>query len=219
MKTVLIFSGGLDSTVLLAHLLDAGHKVQALSIDYGQRHKCEITQARKLASHYGVNHFTADLTSLRPLLAGSSQTDNQVKVPHGHYAEESMKATVVPNRNMLMLAVAGSWAISSKANFIAYGAHSGDHAIYPDCRADFASSMDQAFKLADWHPVELLRPFVTMDKADIVRRGNELGVPFAETWSCYEGDGAFHCGQCGTCVERREAFELAGVTDPTAYRN
>ncbi|CAB4130592.1 queuosine biosynthesis protein QueC [uncultured Caudovirales phage] len=219
MKTVLIFSGGLDSTVLLAHLLDAKHEVIALSIDYGQKHRCEIVQAKKIVTRYGVEHFTADLSLLRPLLIGSSQTDNSVPVPHGHYAEHSMKATVVPNRNMLMLSVAGAWAISKKADHIAYGAHSGDHAIYPDCRSEFAQAMDHAFKLADWHSVELIRPFVDWTKADIVTRGAELGVPFAETWSCYEGDGHHHCGKCGTCVERREAFQLAGVQDPTAYRN
>jgi hypothetical protein len=103
MKVVLILSGGLDSSVLLARLLADRHEVHALSVDYGQRHRRELEAAREVAAHYGVDHRVADLSGLRPLLAGSSQTDASVPVPHGHYAEESMKATVVPNRNMLLL--------------------------------------------------------------------------------------------------------------------
>ncbi|MCA9118170.1 MAG: 7-cyano-7-deazaguanine synthase, partial [Planctomycetaceae bacterium] len=113
-------------------------------------------------------------------------------------------------------AVAGGWAVSRKANRIAYAAHSGDHTIYPDCRPEFTAAMRQALGLADWHQVDLYCPFVNLTKADIVRRGAELSVPFAETWSCYEG-GQQHCGLCGTCVERREAFEQAGIVDPTSY--
>lgn len=127
-----------------------------------------------------------------------------------------MKATVVPNRNMLLIATAAAWAMSLKAASVAYGAHGGDHAIYPDCRPAFADALDQAIRLADWHEVTLERPFVGMDKTAIVRRGAELGVPFALTWSCYVG-GDRHCGKCGTCVERKEAFVRAGVPDPTVY--
>ncbi len=150
------------------------------------------------------------------MLGGSSLTDPAVDVPLGHYEAENMKATIVPNRNMVFLAVATAWAISQKAQYIAYAAHSGDHAIYPDCRPEFADAMAQAIKLADWHPVELLRPFVSKTKAEIVKLGQELGVPYQWTWSCYQG-GSVHCGACGTCIERREAFALAGVPDPTEY--
>ena len=127
-----------------------------------------------------------------------------------------MKSTVVPNRNMILLSVATGHALSIKAGQIAYAAHSGDHAIYPDCRNEFAEAMANAIMLADWEQVELIRPFVDWTKADIVRRGAELGVPFAKTWSCYKG-GDLHCGCCGTCIERREAFDLAKVIDPTPY--
>ena len=127
-----------------------------------------------------------------------------------------MKSTVVPNRNMILLSVATGHALSIKARQIAYAAHSGDHAIYPDCRNEFAEAMANAIMLADWEQVELIRPFVDWTKADIVRRGAELGVPFAKTWSCYKG-GDLHCGRCGTCIERREAFDLAKVIDPTPY--
>lgn len=127
-----------------------------------------------------------------------------------------MKVTVVPNRNMIMLSVAAGWAISQGFDQVAFGAHSGDHAIYPDCREEFAEAVDRAMSLADWHRVRLVRPFVRMTKADIVKRGADLHVPFQSTWSCYKG-AAQQCGRCGTCVERREAFYLAGVVDPTDY--
>lgn len=218
MKSVLIYSGGLDSTVLLHHLLAGGTEVLALSIDYGQRHRVqELHCARAQCEAAGVQHHVADLSSIAALLGGSSLTDGSIAVAHGHYTEDNMKTTVVPNRNMILLAIAGGWAVAQKADNIAYAAHGGDHAIYPDCRPEFADAMNHALGLCDWHQIELYRPFVTMSKADIVRRGAELGVDFAQTWSCYEG-GELHCGRCGTCVERREAFYLAGVADPTPYR-
>lgn len=216
MKSVIIYSGGLDSTVLLYHLRAEGRELHALSLNYGQRHRCELEAARQLAAGLAVPHQVIDLSALSPLLAGSSLTSPEIPVPEGHYAEENMKTTVVPNRNMIFLAVAAAWAISLKADTIAYAAHSGDHAIYPDCREPFAQAMDQAIQLADWHQVRLERPFVSRDKAWIAGRGAELGVPFAQTWSCYQGQ-ALHCGRCGTCIERREAFHLAGIEDPTTY--
>jgi 7-cyano-7-deazaguanine synthase len=139
-----------------------------------------------------------------------------VPVPHGHYAAENMKQTVVPNRNMIMLAVAAGWAISEKADRVAYGAHAGDHTIYPDCRPEFAAALGKAIGLADWHHLDLHCPFIKLSKTDIVRLGAQLHVDFAQTWSCYEG-GELHCRRCGTCVERKEAFERAGVIDPTKY--
>jgi len=214
-RTALIYSGGVDSTVLLAHLLAEGREVHCLSVDYGQRHRRELEAARAICAHYGVDHRLADLRALAPLF-GSNALTGGVKVPEGHYEEESMKATVVPNRNMLLISVATAWAVSLRAESVAYGAHGGDHAIYPDCRPEFAEALDRAVRLADWHEVRLERPFVKMDKAAIVRRGAELDVPFGLTWSCYVG-GERHCGKCGTCVERKEAFRLAGVTDPTDY--
>ena len=216
MKTVLIYSGGLDSSVLLFELIKAGHEVRALSVDYGQRHLRELDSAHALASRVGIEHRVIDLSSLGSLLLGSALTDRSVAVPAGHYTEPSMRATVVPNRNMLLLALAGAWAISLRADSVSYAAHAGDHAIYPDCRPAFADAMNHALGLADWHQVRLDRPFIGLDKADIVRRGSALSLPFEETWSCYEG-GLVHCGRCATCIERREAFHLAGVTDPTTY--
>jgi 7-cyano-7-deazaguanine synthase len=216
MKTVAVFSGGLDSTVLLYHLLALADEVLAISIDYGQRHRRELDHARRISAQLGIEWELADLSRISPLLAGSSQTSPGMPVPHGHYADESMKQTVVPNRNMIMIAVAGAWAIGRRFDRVAYGAHTGDHTIYPDCRPEFVDSLRTSLSLADWHTVDLVCPFLTMTKSEIVGRGASLGVDFASTWSCYEG-GEVHCGRCGTCCERREAFEAAGVPDPTVY--
>jgi len=218
MKTVLIYSGGLDSTVLLAKLHGEGREVKALSINYGQRHRRELEHAKKICALLNIEHQIADLSALKPLLAGSSQTSDEIAVPHGHYAAENMKLTVVPNRNMLMLAVAGAWAISIKAGSVAYAAHAGDHAIYPDCREEFVAPLSEALARADWHPIGIERPFINLTKTQIVQLGYtiEADALMALSYSCYEG-GEVHCGLCGTCTERREAFKDAGVIDPTKY--
>ncbi len=142
MKTVLIYSGGLDSTVLLSDLLAGGDAVLALSVDYGQRHRVEIEHARRIAKSLGVEWELADLSGVAHLLAGSSLTSPEIGVPHGHYAEENMKQTVVPNRNMIMLAVAAGWAISRRADRVAYAAHAGDHTIYPDYPAPASPALE-----------------------------------------------------------------------------
>jgi 7-cyano-7-deazaguanine synthase len=216
-KTVIIYSGGLDSTTLLYSLKAQGRDIKALGINYGQRHSNELVAAKNICDRLGVEYRVADLSSIKPLLAGSSQTDSTVEVPEGHYAAENMKLTVVPNRNMIMLAVAGAWAISSKADTIAYAAHAGDHTIYPDCREEFVDNLNKALGLADWHSVTIERPFIHLTKGQVVKLGADLKVPYEMTWSCYKG-GDTQCGACGTCVERREAFVEAGVTDPTQYK-
>lgn len=216
MKSVLIYSGGLDSTVLLYHLRAEGHEARCLSIDYGQRHRRELECAAGICAALGLEHRVADLRGIAPLLAGSALTSAEVEVPEGHYAAENMKLTVVPNRNMLMLSLAIAWAVSTKSDAVAYAAHGGDHVIYPDCRPEFIEAMRAAAGLCDWHRVEVLAPFQRMTKGEIARLGAGLGVPFDQTWSCYKGLEK-HCGRCGACNERREAFEHAGVPDPTEY--
>lgn len=216
MKLVVITSGGLDSSVLLHSHLLAGDEVRALGINYGQRHRIELSYAKKHAAHLNVPYIEVDLSNLRDVLPGSSQTDPRVKVPHGHYAEESMKATIVPNRNMILLAVALGHALSYKFDGVSYAAHSGDHAIYPDCRPEFVDALNQAAFLCDWQKVAIFRPFIGKTKSDIVVIGSQIGTRMDLTFSCYEGKDQ-HCGLCGTCVERKEAFVLAGIPDPTEY--
>ncbi|APE24533.1 MULTISPECIES: 7-cyano-7-deazaguanine synthase QueC [Streptomyces] len=217
---VLIFSGGLDSAVTAYKLLDAGVTVSLLSFNYGQRHVKELAQAATLADQLGVSHDIVDLTSLNRILGGSALTDPAIEVPHGHYRAETMRSTVVPNRNAIMLEIAAGAAVAAGADAVAFGAHSGDHAIYPDCRPEFFTLIEAAMKAGnEGHIVadfQLVAPFLQLTKADIVREGARLDVPFKLTWSCYEG-GELHCGACGTCVERREAFDEAGVADPTLY--
>ena len=218
MKALVLFSGGLDSTVLATQLKVDGAETRLLSIDYGQRHARELKRAEQIAQALELPQQVLRLPDLGPLLGGSSLTDEKVELPEGHYAEESMKATVVPNRNMILLALAGGHALSIGFDTIAYAAHAGDHTIYPDCRPEFADAMETALGLADWEKLNLHRPFVHLSKTDLVKKGAELDAPLHLTWSCYAGR-KIHCGKCGTCVERKEAFALAKIPDPTEYED
>lgn len=216
MKVVLTFSGGMDSTVLLWWLRAQGFEVKCLSVDYGQRHRRELEAAKIITTLAGVEHKIADLSGLRDLFAGSSQTSD-IAVPHGHYAADTMRATVVPNRNMVLMALAGAWAISMKADKIAYAAHAGDHTIYPDCREEFVKPLSEALWNADWHHVGMIAPFINKTKSEIAKIGHDLWAPIAQTYSCYQGE-PLHCGKCGTCTERKEAIHQAGFKDPTIYQ-
>jgi 7-cyano-7-deazaguanine synthase len=217
-KAVAIVSGGLDSVTLAYFLKSEGYSLHILSFDYGQKHKKELSFAQSCADHLRAGYSLIDLTSVGALLKGSALTDEGVAVPDGHYAASNMSVTIVPNRNAVMLAIGFSLAAAEGAGIVAIGVHGGDHFIYPDCRPEFISLFDhmEQAALGESVRVELYAPFLSMRKQDIVKVGAKVDVPFAETWSCYKG-GEFHCGTCGTCVERREAFELAGVADPTTY--
>jgi 7-cyano-7-deazaguanine synthase len=217
---VAVVSGGLDSTTLAYWLASRGIRLTLLSVDYGQRHRKEISFARRTAAALHAAHHVADLGQAGRLLGGCALTDPAAEVPDGHYTAESMRATVVPNRNALMLDIAVGLAIAAGADAVAVGAHAGDHAIYPDCRPEFLDAYQRMVTVAnDGFLPEgfvVLAPFIRADKAGIAALAARLGVPVTETWSCYRG-GTVHCGSCGTCVERREAFGLAGLDDPTVY--
>lgn len=221
-RAIAIVSGGMDS-VTLAHHLDAeGHDLHLVTFDYGQRHgtremECAIRCARRL----GADHSIIDMPDLRRLIGTSSLTSDRINVPDGHYAEDTMRATVVPNRNMMMLSIAGAIAVAEEAEFVATGTHAGDHFIYPDCRPEFIAAASAALMIANTGFSApgfrgIAAPFVHMTKAEIVLVGEHLAVPWIDTWSCYKG-GDEHCGRCGTCVERQEAFALADAHDPTPY--
>ncbi len=216
MKVCVLLSGGMDSVTVLYEALRTHEVASCLSFDYGSKHNArEIPFAELHAGRNGIPHHLVNLDFMDRLFQ-SDLLRSGGAIPDGHYAEESMKKTVVPFRNGIMLAIAAGHAESIGAEAVVIAAHSGDHAIYPDCREPFMQAMGDAIKEGSYARIRLLRPFIAMDKAAIAGRGAELGIDFSETWSCYKG-GEIHCGTCGTCVERREAFLLAGLPDPTLY--
>jgi 7-cyano-7-deazaguanine synthase len=218
-KGIAIVSGGMDS-VVMAHFLAEGNEMHLVSFDYGQRHKKELEFARYQAEVLKVPHTIVPVRFLRDMLRGSALTDDSINVPEGHYADENMRLTVVPNRNSIMLNIASGIAVAEKASFVATAVHAGDHAVYPDCRPEFITATTNALRVANEGFIDpnfvILAPFVNVGKEFIAKLGDDLNVDYTKTWSCYVG-GEYHCGKCGTCVERKEAFELAGVDDPTHY--
>ena len=211
----------MDSVTLAYLLASEGYALHLLAFDYGQRHKRELEYARLCAETLGADFDVVDIRGVGRLLSGSALTDD-VEVPHGHYAAENMAVTVVPNRNAIMLSIAYGAAVSEEAALVAAAMHTGDHYVYPDCRPEFteafAAMQEKAVEGFGHEDLTLYTPFIDGGKAAIVEVGARLGVPYEQTWSCYEG-GEVHCGLCGTCNERKEAFELAGVPDPTEYRS
>jgi 7-cyano-7-deazaguanine synthase len=213
MKGVLILSGGVDSTTLLYKMHSDGYEVTAITFNYAQRHKKEITYAKAIAKRLDITHHIIDLSSLACLL-GDSALLGGIEVPSCHYTKEAAKKTIVPNRNMIMLSVAAGYAEAHEIPEVFYAAHKNDRTIYPDCRPEFVQALRPAIRLATaWHPVDLRAPFVDMSKAEIVRMGLALEVPYELTWSCYKGEEQ-PCRTCPTCIEREEAFALNGRRDP-----
>ncbi len=213
---ILILSGGMDSTTLLHEYKD--RIAMAVTFDYGSNHNArEIKCARINCEMLDIPHIVIPLQFMgqyfkSSLLAGADA------IPEGHYADDNMRSTVVPFRNGIMLAVACGLAESNGLRFVMIANHGGDHAIYPDCRAPFIDAMSQAMRHGTYDGITIFAPYTNISKADIARRGKELGVDYALTYSCYKG-GEKHCGKCGTCVERKEALADAGIEDPTAYES
>lgn len=214
--SVIIVSGGLDSITLL---YDKAETIAlAISFDYGQNHsRKELPYAEYHCQKLGIPHITIPLTFMHQYFK-SSLLEGAEAIPEGHYEEENMKSTVVPFRNGIMLAIATGIAESHELKRVYIANHGGDHTIYPDCRPEFIDAMDKATSAGTFVDVRVEAPYTNISKADIVRRGTALGIDYAKTWSCYKGS-EMHCGKCGTCVERKEAFADAGVEDPTEYEN
>lgn len=210
-----LLSGGMDSTTALAHALTNADPAssRAIFINYGQRHLIERHSARLVAEWYDVPFTVLDLTGYGRSVT-SALTDPDTPIPPGPYADDNMAATVVPNRNATMLSAAAGIASQAGIRHLYTAVHAGDHEVYADCRPEFIEALSRATVLSCG--VKIIAPFVHMTKADIARHGANQGVPYALTWSCYEG-GIEHCGKCGTCIERREAFRDAGLDDPTLY--
>ena len=211
MKAVLVYSGGLDSTTLLYEYRDS--IALAVSFDYGSKHNArEISYAAENCKRVGVKHLVIPLGFIGQyfksdlLLSGG-------EIPEGSYADDNMHSTVVPFRNGIMLAVAAGLAESYGLDTVMLANHSGDHAIYPDCRPEFVEAMDAAVQAGTYEGIRVVSPYCDITKRDIALRGKALGIDYSLTYSCYKG-GEKHCGKCGTCVERKEALE---GFDPTEY--
>ncbi|MBP0962348.1 MAG: 7-cyano-7-deazaguanine synthase QueC [Oscillospiraceae bacterium] len=223
MRALVLFSGGLDSTTCLALAVKkyGSENVTALSIFYGQKHKKEIEAAQNIAKYYGVELITLDLGKIFSYSDCSLLEGSDNEIPEGSYEEQlketngSPVSTYVPFRNGLFLSSAASIALSKNCSIIYYGVHSDDAAgnAYPDCSVDFNEAMGRAIYLGSGNELTIEAPFVSLTKADVVKKGLELGVPYELTWSCYVGDDK-PCGKCGTCIDRKKAFEENGITDP-----
>ena len=212
--SVIIISGGMDSTTLLYDMKE--RIALGVSFDYGSNHnEREIAFAKLHCERLGVKHIVIRLGFMHDYFK-SSLLSGADAIPEGHYADDNMRSTVVPFRNGIMLAIAAGIAESEGLKYVMMANHGGDHAIYPDCRPEFVCAMSAATKAGTYPGIEILAPYTNLTKTDIARRGKQLGIDYAETWSCYKG-GERHCGKCGTCVERREALRDAGIEDKTEY--
>lgn len=212
--SAIIVSGGMDSITLLYDKKD--EIALGISFDYGSNHNArEIPFAKMHCERLGIKHIVINLGFMHQYFK-SSLLEGADAIPEGNYADENMKSTVVPFRNGIMLSIAIGIAESNNLKKVFIANHGGDHTIYPDCRPEFIKAIDEAATAGTYVKVRIEAPYTNITKTDIARRGAELGINYAETWSCYKG-GEKHCGKCGTCVERKEALELAGITDSTEY--
>ncbi|MCE8021259.1 7-cyano-7-deazaguanine synthase QueC [Halomonas sp. MCCC 1A11036] len=214
--TVVIYSGGMDSYTVLHRALNEGRDVHALSFDYGQRHARELEVAARVCSALGVPHQVVDIRAIHGLIDNSALTDTSRDMPEGNYGEENLTATVVPNRNMVLLSLAIAKAVNIGARRVDYGAHGGDHMLYPDCRPEFVEAMNAVAGIANFEPVAIHAPYLRSSKAEILADGLAMGLDYANTWTCYRGE-PLACGRCGSCRERLAAFAANGVADPLGY--
>jgi 7-cyano-7-deazaguanine synthase len=213
-KAVIVLSGGMDSGVLLADLTRQNcYEIHALTFNYGSNHNPRENEcAKKLAEKYGCKSHKVVMLPFIKETFDSSLLQGAEAIPEGHYAEESMKSTVVPFRNGIMLSIAAGYAESIKAELLFIGNHAGDHFIYPDCRPDFIEAMRETIKTGTFKNILLLSPYCDIDKRAIGKLGKVLNFDFSETYTCYKGDEK-HCGVCGSCTERKEALEGFDTTE------
>lgn len=219
-KAVVILSGGLDSSTLAYHLAHEGYDLICVSYNYGQKQIKELESASYIAAQLNAVHHMIDLTFMQNFLQSSSLVNQDLNNPKEEYSRENMLVTVVPNRNTMMLSLAWTIACANNASLLAFGPHKGDNYVYADCRPDYFNAMNLALRLGTIdsrnEELSLAAPFLHLTKAEITRLGHALNVPFAHTWSCYDGLNV-HCGTCGTCRQRKDAFISAQVNDPTEY--
>ena len=214
-KIIVVYSGGLDSFTLLNEAIRSGKDISALSFDYGQKHSKELHFVEKFCTQESIDSKIVDISSIKELFQGSSLTDD-IDIPKGHYEDDSMKSTVVPNRNMILISLALGYAVTKEAEEVWFGAHAGDHAIYPDCRPEFVEKMDSVARIANYSPIAIKAPYITMSKTEILAIGLNMQLDYGLTWTCYEGKD-LACGSCGACHERLESFAANNVIDPIKY--
>jgi len=230
-KVLVIYSGGMDSFTTLHKAISIGAEVHAINFNYNQKHIVEMDCAKRVCEANNIPLKIVDISCLAELASSSALTGG-CEVPKGHYEDASMKATVVANRNMVLLAMAASYAIDIGCTQLWYGAHSGDHAIYPDCRPAFVEAMQNVLKLCDYEELELVVPYLHGDKKTILLEGYGMNLDYYDTWTCYDPQKAcgpnpeggtesslrdVACGECGSCQERLEGFRDAGLIDPLEY--
>ena len=212
--SLIILSGGMDSVTMLHDFCN--DIALAVTFDYGSNHnKREDACAAYHCQLLGIKHILIPLDFMGKYFK-SSLLEGAEAIPEGHYASENMKSTVVPFRNGIMLAIACGIAESNGLKHVMMSNHSGDHAIYPDCRQEFVDAMTAAMTAGTYEHIDLVAPYTAISKTDIARIGKRLGIDYSTTYSCYKG-GEHHCGKCGTCVERKEALRDAGIDDNTIY--
>ncbi|GAB2797991.1 7-cyano-7-deazaguanine synthase QueC [Halomonas shantousis] len=216
-RAVVIYSGGMDSFTVLHRAIVDGFEVHALSFDYGQRHARELDVARRVCEQLGVAHQIVDIRAIHGLIGNSALTDTSRVIPSGDYDSHNLAATVVPNRNMILLSLAIAQAVNIEATVVFYGAHGGDHVLYPDCRPEFVERMNDVAAIANFEAVEIRAPYLRRSKADILADGIAMQLDYSQTWTCYRGE-AEACGECGSCRERLAAFAAHGLHDPLPYR-
>jgi len=216
---VLSLSGGMDSATLFASMIESGRKVvRAVGFCYGSKHNSyENAAAANLASHYSVPYDLVDLNNVGALLR-SNLLRQGGPIPEGHYEAKSMEQTVVPGRNLIFASILSGLAWSTDAVEVWMGVHSGDHAIYPDCRPDFVSAMAAAIHYGTDGRIKLMTPFLNMNKNSILEYGLRYQVPYILTRTCYK-DQPVACGKCGSCQERLAAFAANGLPDPIEYES
>lgn len=214
-KAVVIYSGGMDSFTLLNRVIKDGYDVYALTFNYGQKHVKEVEVASTVCQQLNVPHKILDISPINQLMQSSSLVGD-IDVPEGHYQADNMKSTMVPNRNMILLSLAIGYAVDIKASKVYYGAHAGDHAIYPDCRPEFVHAMNDVAQIANYEPITIETPYLNSSKGEILKDGLSMNLTYENTWTCYNGRERA-CGKCGACVERLEAFADNNATDPVEY--
>ena len=212
-KITLIYSGGSDSFTLLNYAISKNIDVDCITFSYGQKHKKEIDYAKSVCKESNKKHTIIDIDNTKALFGSSSLTSDDNQIPYGSYKEDTMKSTIVPNRNMIFLSYAIAYSIANKINEVWYGAHAGDHFIYPDCRPEFLAAINNAAGLCDPNKIVIEAPFINLTKGEIIKIGLNLDLDYSKAWTCYEGKD-IPCGRCGSCVERAEAFLDNSQTDP-----